>query len=297
MSTPHDRMDSTTNSSRRHLGEFLRARREHLSPQSVGITSARRRRTPGLRREEVAQLAGISPEWYTYLEQGRDIRPSREVLAAIADALRLAPAERRYLEALAAAPGQGPAPASAFPALPPSLTAFLDELGYRPAYVVDRLWNLVAWNAACAALFPGLEDATSPPNLVELVFLDCAWQALYRNWETHARSMLAHFRITSVTHANDPHCRALRERLLAIPTFAAMWREHDVRAANSGLKELDHPRLGRLVLRYTALGVRDDHDLTLVAFTPADEGTRAQLRGLAQQAPRRRAPTQRTPGT
>jgi transcriptional regulator with XRE-family HTH domain len=275
MSTPQERTEKTASSPRRHLGEFLRVRREQLSPLAAGFASTRRRRTPGLRREEVAQLAGISPEWYTYLEQGRDIRPSREVLGAVADALRLTAAERRYLEALATAPES---PEMLFPELPASLKAFLDEQGYRPAYVVDQLWNLVGWNAACAALFPGLEHATSPPNLVEFVFLDRAWRALYRDWETHARAMLAHFRVTSVQYANDERCRALRERLLANPTFAAMWREHDVRAPSSGRKELDHPRLGHLSLVYATFVVRDDPNLTLVTFTPTDDSTRARLR-------------------
>jgi transcriptional regulator with XRE-family HTH domain len=259
------------------LGSFLRARRERLSPSQAKIKALARRRTPGLRREEVAQLAGISPEWYTYLEQDRDVRPSSEAIERIATALQLTWAEREYLCELAFPRSYRGAPKSALPA---SLQRFMDELEYRPAYVVNDLWDIVGWNAAAFSVFPGLQ-AGARPNLMISVFLDPAWRCLHKHWERNARRMLALFRLTVAAHAGHERCVSLLAQLNASSEeFARWWREQGVLASSSGPKELDHPRVGELSLDYTSFRTTDDSSITMIAFMPRDSSTRKKLQRL-----------------
>lgn len=256
------------------LGSFLRTRREELSPASAGIHGNSRRRTPGLRRDEVARLAAISPEWYTFLEQDRDVRPSVDVIERIGAALQLTWAEREYLNVLAFPRLNQPSPGQTLPA---GVRQFIDDLDYRPAYVVNDFWNLVGWNAAAGAVFPGLHP-TAQPNLVTSVFLDPEWRRLYKNWEANARRMLALFRLTVASHVDDERCAAVLARLNAgSPEFVLWWREQGVIASSSGSKELIHPRVGDLSLDYCSFRTTDDSPLSLVVFRPSDESTRRRL--------------------
>lgn len=254
------------------LGAFLRTRREQLTPAKAGIRASSRRRTPGLRREEVAALSAISPEWYTYLEQDRDIRPSHEVIDRIAAALQLTAAERRYLRTLAF-PKVDATPSKS---LPTALQGFIDDLEYRPAYVVNDFWDIVGWNGAAAALFPGLR-AEAQPNLVTSVFRNDEWRNLYRNWERNARKMLALFRLTVATHAGHRRCAELIALLAGSREFSAWWQQQDVSAATAGTKQMVHPRGGELSLEYTSFRTSDDPALTAILFRPSDAASRSAL--------------------
>lgn len=279
MSTRQNNVQLLTGHDQITLGTFLRTRRERRSPSQASSASPARRRTPGLRREEVAQLAGISPEWYTYLEQDRDVKPSQDVIDRLATALQLTWAEREYLHELAFPRSNRSAPSDA---LPEALQRFMDDLEYRPAYVVNDLWDIVGWNAAANTLFPGLNVGTRP-NLVTCVFLNDDWRKLYKYWEANARKMIALFRLTVAAHAGHERCTALVAVLTASsPEFAACWREQDVTTSTSGTKELIHWRVGELSLNYTSFRTTDDSSLTVVTFTPHDGQAKQALQKLLE---------------
>lgn len=257
------------------LGTFLRMRRENLTPAKAGIGAKTRRRTPGLRREEVAVLSEISPEWYTYLEQDRNVRPSYEVIERIAAALQLSPAERKYIHTLAFPKERG----SPVLALPTSLQRFLDDLEYRPAYVVNDFWDLVGWNAAAAALFPGLKPEAHP-NLVTSVFLNSGWRTLYADWEQSARTMLSLFRLTVATHAGHERCSRLIEELGASSEFTKWWQQQNVSAVTAGTKRMIHPVEGLIELDYSSFRTLEDPAVTVIAFRPCDAESKQKLQRL-----------------
>lgn len=257
------------------LGAFLRMRREKLTPAKAGIRPQARRRTPGLRREEVAALSAISPEWYTYLEQDRDVRPSYEVIERIAAALQLSSAERQYIRTLAFPKER----ASPVEKLPQPLQRFIDDLEYRPAYVVNDFWDIVGWNAAAAGFFPGL-NVSAHPNLVTSVFLNAEWRHLYADWELSARTMLALFRLTVATHAGHERCSQLIAELGASREFAQWWRQQDVSTATTGTKRMNHPLAGRIDLDYTSFRALEDAAVTVIAFRPSDPESKRKLLGL-----------------
>jgi transcriptional regulator with XRE-family HTH domain len=251
------------------LAEFLRARREALSPQQAGFAAPARRRTPGLRREEVAQLAGVSVTWYTWLEQGRDITVSRQVLESLARTLRLTEAERRHLFTLAdaAIPEQQPKPAE----VGATLRALLDTLAPNPAHVIDPCWDLLAYNRPYDALIGGLDRL--PPherNTIWLLFARPCVRTLLVDWQQEARSILAQFRAATGRHPQDPRAAALISALHETgQEFTALWSEHAVQAFTPKLKRFHHPRAGRLDLTYTKLSVADDPTCQLGVFLPA----------------------------
>lgn len=260
------------------LGTFLRTRRERLPPVQSHLRT--RRRTPGLRREEVAMRASISAEWYTYLEQDRGIRPSTEVLERIAAALELTWAEREYMNALAFPRTNCGA---AVCELPQGLQLFIDDLEYRPAYVVNDFWDIVGWNVAATNLFPLLllQQQDKVPNLVKAVFLCDPWRRLYACWEDSARKMLALFRLFVATHSEDPRCTALLTELMeGSAEFARLWKQQDVAASSSGIKELVHPRVGNLSLGYTSFRTTDEPSLTVIAYRPSNAASRTRLQEL-----------------
>ena len=224
---------------RRLLGDFVRAHRERLQPAASGG----RRRTPGLRREEVAQLGGISTTWYTWLEQGRDIALSPHALARLAGALRLSRPERAYLFELAGRRDPAaPAPAAGADA-PPSLLAAVERLS-DPAYGLDPLWNACCWNAAAGRLFEAWLRGPER-NLLRWIFLDEAARRLIDGFEDRARRVLAEFRADFSRSLNDPRMRALVEDLRAAsPLFAAFWDEQGVLAREGGLRRFHHPQDG-----------------------------------------------------
>ncbi|HEY4251595.1 MAG TPA: helix-turn-helix transcriptional regulator [Roseomonas sp.] len=257
---------------RRLLGAFLRRHREALAPAAAGQPTGphARRRTPGLRREEVAQLSGLSTTWYSWVEQGRDIALSAEALARLADALRLTAAERAYLFELARR--RDPAPPIAPPATdapPPELLAVL-EASAAPAYLLDRLWQVRGRNAAAARLFAPWFDS-GEPCLLRFVFLHDAARGFIRDWENRARRLLAEFRADTAHEPEDPAMQALlRDLLRQSPDFARFWNTHAVLAREGGLRLFDHPRDGPLRYEQVTLipAAQPDHKLVMLLPVP-----------------------------
>jgi len=253
----------------RALGDFIRAHRERLSPMAVGLPPGPRRRTPGLRREEVAQLCGVSPTWYTWIEQGRPVSASAEALARIAVALQLSRAERAYLFELAAQ--RDPAePDPAAQDAPPALLKSV-ELIDAPAYVLDRQWNALRWNARAAELFVGWLDGAQDRNLLSFTFTAPGAQSLIVDWETRARRLVAEFRADSIRHLNDAPTRALIDSLSAASdAFARFWASQDVGEREGGTREFNHPTRGRLVFDQITFKPAHREDLKLVMLVGAD---------------------------
>ncbi|MFI7040304.1 helix-turn-helix transcriptional regulator [Microbispora rosea] len=255
----------------RELGDFLRSRRNRLRPADVGLPPGARRRTPGLRREEVATLATISPTYLAFLEQGRDARPSRQVLDALAGALRLSAAERAHLHALvhlAAPPVVPPGGES----LAPAVADLVDRLDPCPAYVTGRRWDVLAANRAARALWTDwLLLAPEARNMLWWMFTDPAARMVFVEWEQEASALLARFRSAAARHSGDHGFEELTARLkTASPEVRAWWPRHDIAPLGSGTKRLRHPLLGELELRHVVLLTADDVEQKLVAFLAAD---------------------------
>lgn len=257
------------------LADLLRTRREALTPAAAGIAAIGRRRTPGLRREEVAQLAGVSAAWYTWLEQGRDIQPSADALARIARALRFTDEERAHAFALVGRPLRDvppPPPRAA----PPLVQAVLDALTV-PAYVSDRAWNVIGWNARMDRVLG--YSKRSERNSIMIVFGDPAMRTLFASWAEEAAQLVANLRRAADEAPEDPAFEALVERLHAFPEFRRLWARHEVKRRGTTRKELRHPTLGPLVFTtqaFLAEGVR------LVIFLPDAATARALARKRAR---------------
>jgi transcriptional regulator with XRE-family HTH domain len=259
----------------RALGDFIRAHRERLSPMAVGLPPGPRRRTPGLRREEVAQLCGVSPTWYTWIEQGRPVSASADALARIAMALQLSRAERAYLFELAAQRD----PAEPDPAAQDAPAALLKsvELIDAPAYVLDRQWNALRWNAQAAALFTGWLDGVQDRNLLSFTFTAPGAQSLIVDWETRARRLVAEFRADSIRHLNDAPTRAMIDSLSAASdAFARFWASQDVGEREGGTREFNHPTRGRLVFDQITFKPAHREDLKLVMLVGSDAAERSR---------------------
>jgi transcriptional regulator with XRE-family HTH domain len=266
---------------RRHeLGAFLRSRRERIRPEQVGLRSLRRRRTPGLRREEVAQLAGVGVTWYTWLEQGRDINPSAQVLDAIARTLQFDVHEQSHLFTLAGVATT--TIANECQALCPTVQALIDQLEPFPAMVVSSRLDLLAYNRAYASFFDDLETVPiEDRNILWLVFTHPQWQAAIVDWDDAVGRLVAEYRAAMAEHLDDPAWKALVARLhRASPEFTAVWERHDVQGVESRTKRAMHPTAGLLKLDYTNLWVGQQVGTRIVAYTPADERTRARLETL-----------------
>ncbi|MFC3676491.1 helix-turn-helix transcriptional regulator [Ferrovibrio xuzhouensis] len=264
------------------LGSFLRDRRARLQPGPEGLG---RRRTPGLRREEVASRAGVSVTWYTWLEQGRGGPPSDEVLERLARALELDPDGRELLFLLAQQrpPPLGPVRVAA---VAPSLQRVLDAFATSPVLVKTPSWDIVAWNAAALAV---LTDYTMLPaqgrNLLRRLFGDPATRARLPDWESNARFAIAVFRIDVVRAGGSAEAEALVAELFATSAdFRRLWAEAEVRSHGGGRKRLLHPVAGPLALEYSAFAVDGAEGLTMIVFTPVTPAdTQAIERLLAQR--------------
>jgi transcriptional regulator with XRE-family HTH domain len=262
------------------VAEFLRARRSRLQPADVGLPASSRRRTPGLRREEVAQLADISTTYYTFLEQGRDIRPSLQVLTSLAGALRLTAAERAHLvELVHGVPGPDRGPER----LAPQVAALVDRLDPWPAYVTGRCWDVLAANRACRALWTDWTSvAADERNMLWWTFMEPAARTVLVDWKAEARAQLARFRLAAAGHTGDAQFSALIDRLQAgSAEVRKWWPEHEVTQLSSGTKRIRHAELGIIAFRHVVLQVADDPEQKLVTFTatPADERRLARLIG------------------
>jgi len=264
------------------LAEFLRSRRARLLPADVGLPPGARRRTPGLRREEVADLAGIGTTWYTWLEQGRDIRVSADVLDNLARALRLTPDERAHLFRVA---HRQPPPRALAPweEASPSARRLLATFGGAPAYIMGRRWDLLAWNAAATAVFGDFEALPDGErNMVRLIFTDGELRRRFVDWEGTARGVLALFRADRGRYADDPWFAEVIDDLRRVsPEFGRWWPRHDVRERAAERKEVEHPVVGRLVLEPTSLQLAGSSDLKLVVYAPLpEEDTARKLQRL-----------------
>ncbi len=259
-----------TSDQRAELGLFLRARREQAVRAEYGLPPVGRARDRGLRREEIAYLSGVSVTWYTWLEQGRDITPSRQVLDAVARTLRLSDTEHAYLLGLS---GYAPGASAELPAVrtaPAHVHRLLDSLSPNPAYAIAPDWGIAGWNDAYAALYPNV--ATSPPaerNLLWLVFTDPYVRSLLPDWEVTSRRFLAEFRAETGQRLGDPDISYQVERLKrASPEFADAWARHDIHGFESRERAFHHPIAGDLEFEHHQLSPSDQPDLHIVLYTP-----------------------------
>jgi len=248
------------------FGDFLRSRRERLSPEAAGIQPGQRRRTAGLRREEVAELAGIGVDWYTRLEQGRDVSPSATAVDALARALRLGQTEHAHLRMLARHSDRR---AFSREIVPEHIERLVRSLN-QPAYVTGRRWDILAWNASAADIFTDFGQLPEDDrNILVYVLLNPEARLLFgASWTNEAQRMVAQFRASHAMWSRDPAFMALLERLRQrSPEFALWWEMHDIRAADGGWKVLDHPQKGVMRLEHASFQSNDDPALKLVIYT------------------------------
>jgi len=269
------------------LGTYLKDRRAKLDPAAFGFPSARRR-TPGLRREEVAQRANVSATWYTWLEQGRGGAPSPHVLERIARALMLTEVEREHLFLIAL--GRPPEVRHQAPeGVTPRLQRVLDSLELSPAYVKTSTSDIIAWNRAASVV---LHDyAALPPELrngLRLVFCNASVRAAMPNWESDARFVVAAFRADTARAGTAENAKALVDELCRLsPEFEAIWRDNDVRSTyGEGPKQVRHPLAGLIALEYSTFAVDGRPDLSLVIYNPATPADADRVRSLIKSQPK-----------
>jgi transcriptional regulator with XRE-family HTH domain len=251
------------------LGTYLKDRRKKLDPAALGFPSTRRR-TSGLRREEVAQRANVSTTWYTWLEQGRGGAPSANVLDRIAQALLLTDIEREHIFLLAL----GRLPDVRYRAadgVTPRLQRVLDALEYSPALIKTFTWDVVAWNRAATAVLGNYgELAPEQRNVLRMIFCDPRVRAKQPDWESVARFAVGAFRADAARAGASKEVQALIDELIRqSPEFEAIWRDNDVRAHGEGIKHLKHPQVGLMALEYSAFAVDGRPDLSMVIYHPA----------------------------
>jgi transcriptional regulator with XRE-family HTH domain len=249
------------------LGEFLRSRRERLKPKAVGLHGSRRRRTSGLRRQEVAELAGIGVDWYIRLEQGRAVTPSETTVDSLARALRLTKTEHAHLRALARSGKR----AAVGPELVPSAVARMVVCLPHPAYVTGQRWDLLVWNDAAIDMFPLLRTLDGEDrNVLVYMFLHAEARERFGDaWAEEARRIIAQFRASYDLWAADPAFVELVTRLRSgSPEFALWWESHDVAAPGSGTKVLWHPGRGSIRYIYANFQVSDAPALKLSLYIP-----------------------------
>lgn len=268
---------------RKELAHFLRTRRERITPAAVGLPVGSRRRTPGLRREELALAAGIGITWYTRLEQGRDITVSPQVLESLARVFGLDASERNHLFILA----REQQPADPFPLtdiISPALQRILDTMGICPAYIANPRWDMIAWNQAMCRVYTDIGALSlRERNIPRYMLTNPRQRALFADWEDEAQSLVALFRSSTERYVGEPWFKELVTDLhQSSPEFRTWWPRHDIRAAHSNPKVLNHPCVGRLVLQSTSFQVVDAPDLRMVIYTPFPEANTAQK--LAQLA-------------
>jgi transcriptional regulator with XRE-family HTH domain len=268
------------------LGAFLKDRRSKLDPAAFGFPPERRR-TPGLRREEVAQRANISSTWYTWLEQGRGGAPSADVLERIARALMLTDVEREHLFLL----GLGRPPEVRYrkdEGVTPRLQRVLDALEPSPALIRTATWNVVAWNRAATVILT--DYGSLPPeqrNILRFIFLDPRVRAAQYDWDSVARFVVGAFRVDAARAGAAAEVEPLVDELCRLsPEFKALWRDNDVRTHGEGVKQIRHPVLGPIAFEYSAFAVDGRPDLSMVVYnpsTPADAEKISSLTGSARE--------------
>jgi len=269
------------------LGTYLKDRRTRLDPTAFGYSMARRR-TPGLRREELAQRANVSATWYTWLEQGRGGAPSADVLDRIARAMMLTDVEREHLFLL----GLGRPPEARYRApdgITPRLQRLLDSLDHSPAFIRTATWDVIAWNKAAAAVLTDYSSlADGKRNVLRMMFRDSSVRAAQSNWQSVARYVVASFRADVARAGAARNVQSLVDELSATsPEFAAMWRDNDVEGHGDGRKILHHPIAGELSMEFSGFAVDGRPDLTMVIYNPATPQDADKIRALLKDTAKR----------
>lgn len=262
------------------LGAYLRNRRTRIDPAAFGIAGGRRR-TPGLRREEVALRASISATWYTWLEQGRGGAPSADVLERIAKGLMLTDPEREHLFML----GLGRPPEVRYKAVDgvtPRLQRVLDSMEASPALIKNAIWDVIAWNRAAAAVFT---DYAALPrdkrNILRIIFGSTAAREAQDDWESVARAVVAAFRADSVRAGASSEVASMVEELSRLsPEFAAMWRDNEVDPHSEGVKRLRHPNGGTIDFEYSSFAVDGRPELSMIVYNPSSPADTERIRAL-----------------
>jgi len=267
---------------RNELAAFLRNRRERISPEQVGVTPIGRRRTPGLRREEVAQLAGVGVTWYTWLEQGRDIKVSDQVLEAIALTLMLDRDEHAHLFNLAGSIDQQVISECA--AVPRAVRAMITQLEPYPACVVNAKYDFLAYNRTYNRLIGDIDALPQQDrNCMWLCFTDPAWRKALLDWEDGATRMVANLRWLMADHVAEPSWKSLVKRLRAAsPEFAEMWERHEVRSIENKTKRMRNPLVGDLRLEVMNTWLSPRPGTRMYIYAPADDASERRLHELAQ---------------
>ena len=271
---------------RREIADFLKTRRMRRQPEELGLPRGRRRRTPGLRREEVATAAGVSAEWYTWLEQAREVHPSMDVLRRIGAALRLEPNETRHLLTLAGyaiAASGGDAPRAVSVSL--RLQRLIDQMEYGPAWVFGERWDILAWNRAASVIHGDLAGLQGiERNALYQLFLGDRMRSMLENWDHHGRQCVAKLRAQYASRIDDPWFNELVTILrTGSEQFERWWNENDIETSQEGVKHYEHPEAGRLVFDFTVLEVLDERmaSLRLITYVPAPgTGTREKMEKL-----------------
>jgi len=263
----------TIMTTRKELGEFLQAARSRLAPEAFGFAAGSRRRTLGLRREEVAHLAGISATWYTWIEQGRPVNVSADALERLAQTLRLTRSERAYAFELAGRRDPAGAAPEDSDAASDLLASIVGDIAI-PAYLLGRTWDMLAWNKPAAQLFTGWLDRKQNPhepakNLLRYVFLEPKARTLIVDWETRASRIVAEFRADCRTRLDEPTLARLIEELTRdSPEFARYWKQHHVMERQGGRRDFNHPRRGLVAYQQLTLYPIDREHIKLVLLKP-----------------------------
>ncbi|MBB6547156.1 helix-turn-helix domain-containing protein [Nonomuraea rubra] len=287
---------------RRQLGEFLQSRRSQLRPEDVGVTTyGGRRRVPGLRREELALLAGVSASYYSRLEQGQASNASPEVLEALAGALNLKEAERRHLHELAGGRRRGARRRPAPERVSPATRQLIATVGDVPAVVLGRYIDVLAWNPPGHALYAGHLAPDAPdtprqrPNMARLLFLDAHTRDLYADWTAKARAVVANLRVATGHHPDDPLLAALLGELtVKSPEFATMWADYRVKAGGDAVYEMRHPLVGTMHVTQQTLRISDDQ-VVVAATTEPGSPSHAAMTLLIHNALTSRTPASQDP--
>jgi transcriptional regulator with XRE-family HTH domain len=269
---------------RKELSTFLKQRRDRISPEAVGLPKGTRRRTLGLRREEVAQLAGVGTTWYTWLEQGRDIRVSAQVLDSIARVLQLSHVERTYLFELVRdepPPHQGESTTQ----VSSTLQLVLDNQRFCPAYVLGWRWDILAWNRLACQILIDLENLPAPErNIIWLMYTNDEFRARQPNWQMACQETLSHFRASCASYIGNPELTDLIEQLKGKSSeFREHWNHLDVSEKRDSFKEFNHPILGQLKFEMIMLQLNEPLGAKLVLFVPiSDSSTKQKINSVSE---------------
>jgi len=267
----------TLERTRLQLAEFLRSRRERLSPADVGLSAGGRRRTPGLRREEVAALAGVGLSWYTWLEQGRDISVSATFLDNLSRTLKLDATERRHLFLLAHQ-RLPPEPGHTWCVVPPLIHRLMSDLPSRPAYVLNLRWDVLAWNAAADRVFDLSSHPAEQRNLLWMLFTCPGMREVFQPWDQQALQILSSFRRDFVRATQDADIVALVKNLeKASPDFKSWWRQQDIHGPCQGVRHLRIRGVGDVEFEHTTLTIDEDRHLRLVYYAAKEGAPQSSL--------------------